>query len=95
MDELLNNHIELDIVQSELDKERIVNGIYLPGEAYGKNNATTTAIVKNITTELSNKTGVNIGDRVMVDRWAIIQLNKYTKNYKTFINIKSVLGVCC
>lgn len=90
--ELLNDFVELDLKQSDLDKEQCIDGVWLTGIAYGKNNATITVKIKDINLSTANKTGLSIGDSILVDRWAIVQYNKFTDDYLTLININSILG---
>ncbi len=89
---LLNDYIELDLKQSDLDSEKLVDGVWLTGIAYGKNNATMTAKIKNIDNITAEKTGLSIGDNILIDRWAIVQCNKFTDQYAALININSILG---
>ncbi len=84
--------VELDVTQKELDDMRLVGSLYIPGNA-GGNAKLLECKIKQINKDTSDKFGINVGDIVRVDRYAIIQINKNSleKEYHALIEARSIV----
>lgn len=94
---LNNNIIQLDIKNKfELECEENLGGIILPfGVGRNAITKTITCKIKNISSSAIEKYNINVGDEVLVDRYAIIKVtDKLDPNkINAYINTDSIIMV--
>lgn len=91
---LNKNYIELHYTSSnQIDEEKKVGGIIIPTTVGNGVTKTVICKIKDINEYTAKKYNLNIGDEILVDRYAIIQTSKGLDEYASFIKTNSVVMV--
>jgi co-chaperonin GroES (HSP10) len=91
---LNKNVIELDYsARSQLDAEQTVGNIIIPATIGNGITKTVICKVKNIHKADEDRLNIHVGDEILVDRYAIIQISKGLSEFNAFIRPDSVLMV--
>jgi co-chaperonin GroES (HSP10) len=86
--------IELDYSsRTQLDVDQMVGGIIIPATVGNGITKTTVCKIKNLHKNVEDKLNIHVGDEILVDRYAIIQISKGLSEFNAFIRPDSVIMV--
>lgn len=86
--------IELDYSSSkEIDSETIIGGIIIPSTVGNGMTKTVTCKIKNLHKNVEDELNIHVGDEILVDRYAIIQIKSGLTEFNAFIRKDSVIMV--